>query len=176
MSLCTDAEVERMLQLVSPQRRGQALRFKHTFGRFACLKSYMMLAGLLDFEGPLPDFTYNRYGKPLLEGVEFSISHCRNAIAVAVNDTPVGIDVESFHKADRALVERTMNPAEAKEIFNAGNPEEMFTILWTRKEAVLKYRGTGIVDDLHSVLQGDEKVVTSVNRDLGYAFSTAVGC
>ena len=47
MSLCTDAEVERMLPLVPEPRRSQAMAFKHTFGRYASLKSYLMLASLL---------------------------------------------------------------------------------------------------------------------------------
>ena len=47
MSQCTDAEVERLLPLVSAQRREVALRFKFTFGRFTCLKSYVMLQQLV---------------------------------------------------------------------------------------------------------------------------------
>ena len=39
MTLCTDMEVERMQSLVPEPRRSNALRFRHTFGRFACLKS-----------------------------------------------------------------------------------------------------------------------------------------
>lgn len=175
MRLCTDEEVARLLPLVSAQRREQALRFRHTFGRFACLKSYLMLAELLSVKGELPDFSYNQYGKPQLAGVEFSISHCRNAIAVAVNDTPVGIDVECFRSADSALVDRTMNSAEAEAVYSAERPEEMFAMLWTRKEAVLKCRGTGIVDDLHSVLLGEEHVESLLDREHGYALSTAVG-
>ena len=47
MELCTPAEVARMLPLVSPQRREQALQYKHVFGQFACLKSWLMLQQLL---------------------------------------------------------------------------------------------------------------------------------
>ena len=35
MTLCTDQEVERMIPLVPEPRRSDALKFKHTFGRFA---------------------------------------------------------------------------------------------------------------------------------------------
>ena len=43
MEQCTEEEVQRLLPLVSSQRREQALRYKHTLGRFCCLKSWLML-------------------------------------------------------------------------------------------------------------------------------------
>ena len=49
MNECTEHEVERMLPLVSEQRREQALRFTHTFGRFCCLKRWLMLKDLMFF-------------------------------------------------------------------------------------------------------------------------------
>jgi hypothetical protein len=39
MAQVTEAEVQRMLPLVDEQRRNEALRYKHLFGQFACLKS-----------------------------------------------------------------------------------------------------------------------------------------
>jgi hypothetical protein len=47
MTLVTEAEVHRMLPLVDEQRREEALRYKHLFGQFACLKSWLMLQELL---------------------------------------------------------------------------------------------------------------------------------
>lgn len=47
MSLCTAAEVARMLPMASEQRCAQALRYSHVFGQFCCLKSYEMLLTLL---------------------------------------------------------------------------------------------------------------------------------
>ena len=48
MDECTEAEVERMLPLVSARRREQALKYKHTFGQYCCLKSWLMLYELMD--------------------------------------------------------------------------------------------------------------------------------
>ena len=47
MSQATEAEVQRMLPLVDEQRRTEALRYRHLFGQFACLKSWLMLKELL---------------------------------------------------------------------------------------------------------------------------------
>ena len=138
MALCTDEEVQRMLPLVSAQRREQALRYKHTFGRFCCLKSWLMLQELI---GPFAYWQYNEHGKPFIEGGPFfSISHCKTGIAVAVSDEPIGIDVEHIRTADKSLIERTMNADEQQHI----QSDRDFTRLWTQKEAVVKWQGTGI--------------------------------
>lgn len=201
MSQCTDAEVERMLPLVSAQRREVALRYKFTFGRFTCLKSYVMLQQLVqeilaeaderwlllqqrlkEWNG---NFVFNEHDKPFMqnalgeriEGVDFSISHCKNAIAVVLSDRPVGVDVESFRHAEEPLLKRTMNPEEQAEVRNAADPAEAFTRLWTRKEAVLKLRGTGLVDDLHSVLLPNPGLPvtlrTTVDREKQYVWTLA---
>lgn len=201
MSQCPDAEVERLLPLVSVQRREVALRFKFTFGRFTCLKSYVMLQQLVQEAlaetderwSPLQqrlkewngNFVYNEHEKPFMqnasgeriEGVDFSISHCKNAIAVALGDHPVGVDVESFRHAEEPLLKRTMNPEEQAEVRAAADPAEAFTRLWTRKEAVLKLRGTGLVDNLHDVLIPNPEqpfsLETTVNREKQYVWTLA---
>ena len=201
MSQCTDIEVERLLPLVSAQRREVAQRFKFTFGRFTCLKSYIMLQQLVEEtlaetdERWLPlqqllkewngNFVFNEHDKPFMqnalggriEGIDFSISHCKNAIAVVLSDRPVGVDVESFRHAEEPLLKRTMNPEEQAEVRNAADPAEAFTRLWTRKEALLKLRGTGLVDDLHSVLLPNPEhpitLETTVNREKQYVWTLA---
>ena len=144
MEECTEAEVQRMLPLVSAQRREQALKYKHTLGQFCCLKSWLML-----YEGirelgirELGDFLYNEHGKPYWEnGPYFSISHCKQGIAVAIDDQPIGIDVEAIRNVDQDLILRTMNEEEQKQIHSNRD----FTRLWTQKEAIVKAQGVGIV-------------------------------
>lgn len=173
MQQCNEAEVSRMLPLVSEQRRQQAMQFKHLFGQFACLKAYEMLMSLTNASSPLL-FTYNEHGKPFIPSAYFSISHCKNGIAVATSQQPVGIDIESVRNFDESLIKMTMNNAEAAQIHNSDNPAMEFIKLWTRKEAVLKLRGTGITDDLPSVLNGNEIIETHINIDKGYAYSIAI--
>ncbi|MBQ8939758.1 MAG: 4'-phosphopantetheinyl transferase superfamily protein [Paludibacteraceae bacterium] len=156
MEECTETEVNRMLPLVSDQRREQALRYKHTMGQFCCLKSWGMLRDILKTPTKPrqnPDQTpiewqkmeYNEQGKPFLpDGPFFSISHCKAGIAVAVDEQPIGIDIESIRHADKDLIERTMNEEEQRMIRSAAQPDRMFTRLWTQKEAVVKAEGTGI--------------------------------
>ena len=178
MAQVTELEVQRMLPLVDEQRRNEALRYKHLFGQFACLKSWLMLKELLNTLG-INDLKMEctEHGKPYLlhhPEVHFNLSHCKNGIAVVVDLAPVGIDIESFRRGNTALIDHTMNPAEAEWIKASSDPVEAFTQYWTKKEAVLKLRGTGISTDLHQVLDGvGYSLETYLNRDKSYAWSVA---
>ena len=161
------AVVAELLPLVPLQRREKALRYKHLHGQYCCLRAWKMLHELLIEHAylpapfPLADLTYteNEYGKPSLNvqisnlksqisNIEFSLSHTKCAIAVAIDRQPVGIDVEAVVSpqriADRHFLEHTMNAAERQMIAEAADPCLMFTELWTRKEALVKARGTGL--------------------------------
>ena len=178
MAQVTQAEVQRMLPLVDDQRRGEALHYKHLFGQFACLKSWLMLQELLKPLG-INDMKMERniHGKPFLvhhPEVYFNLSHCKSGIAVVIDFSPVGIDIENFRHSSLALINRTMNPAEAEWIRYSADPVEAFTQYWTKKEAVVKLRGTGITDDLHRVLDGEGyRLETYINRGKRYAVSVA---
>lgn len=146
MEECTEAEVARLLPLVSAQRREQALQFKHTFGQFCCLKSWLMLQELMaNGKCPMAHWRYNEHGKPYIEnGPFFSISHCKESIAVAVDEQPVGVDIEGIRHAYDELIRRTMNEEEQAEIVAAEDRDRAFTRFWTQKEAIVKCLGTGI--------------------------------
>lgn len=199
MTQCNEQEIARLLPLVSDQRREQALGYKHLFGQFCCLKSYELLMQLLASSGSqtpdagfstpdtgrwtpdtgFPLFLYNEYGAPRLEhGRCFSISHCKHAIAVAISEKPIGIDIEHIRAAKTELVERTMNEHEQNEIWAAASPDIAFTRLWTQKEAVLKMQGTGIhsIDGMKNTLVALEHVdlQTKVHIDKQYAYTLAI--
>jgi len=174
------AVVAELLPLVPFVRREKALRYKHLHGQYCCLRAWQLLHELiiehhlLPVSFPLADLTYteDEYGKPVLsasiferssilsmdETVCFSISHTKNALAVAVSVQPVGIDIESMvsvrRAEDAAFLQRTMSPAELQRIASAEDSSMCFTELWTRKEAVFKAMGTGIdLSTLPTVLE-----------------------
>ena len=126
----------------------------------------------------MPRWRYNEYGKPYLEqGPYFSISHCKQAILVAISDREIGVDIESIRRADESLVRRTMNEAEQARIADSPDPQRAFITLWTRKEAVLKMRGTGILDDLHRVLDRQDYQLQTIDLpNTPYIYSIAEKC
>lgn len=91
---------------------------------------------------------HDAHGAPYLPArpdLHVSLSHCRTAVAVAVSsEGPVGIDVESRRRVGRSLMERVCTADELAAIDRSSDPTMAFLQLWTRKEAVLKCRRTGI--------------------------------
>lgn len=181
MEECTDEEVQRLLPLVSTQRREQALRYKHIFGQFCCLKSWMMLAESLQNKGlGLENWCYNEHGKPFWpNGPYFSISHCKQGIAVAIDEHPIGIDIEAIRHADDDLLARTMNKFEQSKIKNQKSKIESdreFTRLWTLKEAIVKAQGVGIqsFEQLQTVIDNRESNIETFEKEK-YIYSIAYG-
>ena len=91
---------------------------------------------------------HDGHGAPYLPDhphLHVSLSHCRTAVAAAVSaDGPVGIDVESRRRVSDGLMQRVCTPDELDSVHRSADPVMAFLRLWTRKEAVLKCRGTGI--------------------------------
>ncbi|MBO5592003.1 MAG: 4'-phosphopantetheinyl transferase superfamily protein [Prevotella sp.] len=168
---------EDALPLLSAQRREQALKFRYELGRKTCAAAYLLLREGLKKEYGItepPVFEYGEHGKPMIAGhpeIHFNLSHCREAVLCVVSDRPVGCDVESIREFHESLVRYTMNDVEVRQIEQAPRPDVEFIRLWTMKEAVLKFSGEGIRDDLKSVLQGEDGFQTVVNEEKNYIYS-----
>ncbi len=90
-------------------------------------------------------------GKPFLENGEFyfSISHKGEMAVCAVNESPVGIDIETVAPFNKRLAERICTE---KELLYIGDSELRFTEVWTVKEAYSKLNGGGISIGLRSII------------------------
>lgn len=173
-----DFDLQAALQELSPQRREQALRFKHEMGQRTCVLAYLLLKRALREEFGItenPVFEYGEHGKPSLvghPGIFFNLSHCREAVACVVSLHPVGIDIESIRKFNPSLLRYTMNAVEVQEVLEADRPEVAFIRLWTMKEARLKLSGEGISRDMKQVLVRDDKRYTTVEcLERGYIYT-----
>ena len=184
MDRCTPEEVQRLLLLVPEEQKVEALKFKHTFGQFATLKSYLMLQELLVGNDLVPAdsplcFEFNEHGKPHLidyPHIHFNISHCPKAIAVGVDDKPIGVDVERFVNPSDSLLTYCMNDDEVRQVRESSVPERTFAALWTQKEALFKLRGTGITHELREVLANPHTDVildTKIFEEQQFAFTIA---
>ncbi len=161
-------DFQKALPLLSAQRREQALKFKFELGRKTSAAVYLLLReGLLKEYGITepPVFDFGEHGKPTIVGhpdIHFNMSHCREAAICMLSREPVGVDVESIREYHESLVRYTMNDAEVQQIEQADRPDVEFIKLWTRKEAVLKLSGMGIVDNMKQVLETTTSELTTV--------------
>lgn len=73
----------------------------------------------------------------------FSLSHSGNAVAVAVSDGPVGVDIERLDKSrfTLSLAERIATEREMEEMGRKKDFARALNGLWTKKEAIFKLLG-----------------------------------
>ena len=144
-----DEELARCRALLSDDERARAERFrfeKHA-RRFTVARANLRTI-LGEVTGRAPrsiEIATSAHGKPLVDGVEFNLSHSSELAVVAVAESRVGIDVERVR--DRPVLEiaeRFFAPDEVDELRRAGDPLHAFFRCWTAKEAYLKARGEGI--------------------------------
>ena len=163
-------DLEAALKEISEQRREQALKFRHEQGQRLCVLAYQLLKQALREEYGItenPIFEYGEHGKPSIVGhpdIFFNLSHCKEAAVCAISNQPIGVDVESLREYKEGLVRYTMNDEEAREIESADDPTRAFIRFWTMKEATMKLIGTGISNDMKTVIDTTKYKYTTVNR------------
>ena len=144
-------DLARALAAVGPGRREYALRYWKERDRRLCVAASLLLLHALQVEGyavphPLPPFIPDRRGKPHLSGfpdVHFSLSHCSVAVACALSDGPVGVDIETMDHYSPEVAAQVMNDEEMRQITASPHPARTFTRLWTMKESLYKLTGDG---------------------------------
>ncbi|MCB0764571.1 MAG: 4'-phosphopantetheinyl transferase superfamily protein [Flavobacteriales bacterium] len=144
-SLLDDAECER------------AARFRSEQDRDRYVIGHGMLRELLGLHlGEDPTevrMERGPYGKPYIPGhpLHFNLSDTKDAVLIAITrNEEVGADIETMTRTvDHAAVsEHYFTPEEIEDIRAATESKRRFLELWTRKEAVLKASGIGIMEDL----------------------------
>lgn len=103
--------------------------------------------------GQKVDVKYEESGKPICSGINFSISHTKNFVAVIVrnesaceNIEPVGVDIE--YKNDRIfrVTEKFMHQEELKILSEFPEKQKFALLCWCAKETVYKILDTVGVD------------------------------
>ena len=88
-------------------------------------------------------FTKGKNGKWYCGGFEFSISHSGDALAVALSDKPVGIDVERIRVRNAERMSGyclTQNELEAYLSVCEDSRDEWLIRMWCVKEAIFKFQ------------------------------------
>lgn len=173
--------LNRYLNTFSEKFKGDILKYRRwqdaqlsLLGRVLLQYGLKYYYGIHDFEiGILPN------NKPFLKGqnVYFNISHSKNLAICVIADFPVGIDVEFLDENINYLdFKPQMTYNEFNKIHYSESKVKSLFSYWTKKEAVLKAHGEGLMIPLESFeisddecLIGDEKFyLTDVFIDENY--------
>ncbi|MBK9146343.1 MAG: 4'-phosphopantetheinyl transferase superfamily protein [Flavobacteriales bacterium] len=152
-------EGARLLSVLDEDERARAARFRFAEDRERFVLGHGLLrdvlAGALPADPASIRFVRGPHGKPYIEGapMHFNFSDTKDAVLVGTaQGLEIGVDLETLHRRvdHKAVAGHHFTPAEVDEL--NGIPGEArkrrFLELWTRKEAVLKASGVGIMDDL----------------------------
>ena len=175
----SESELASFIAQLPLWRKEKTLAIKHLQGRKESAVSFVLLEKALHEHFSLTEeiaFEYNEHGKPSLKNhpeIHFNLSHCRSVVACAISENPVGIDVEMLGRYKESVARHVLSDEEYSQVVSSENPDIAFTILWTKKEALLKLIGTGVSGDMKDVLalNADKKITTTICD--GYVYSVA---
>jgi 4'-phosphopantetheinyl transferase len=148
-----------LLPLVAPEKKDRIKKFKFFNDAQRCLLGDLLaryvICNKLGIKNSQLKFSNNKYGKPVLlqpEGINFNISHSGDWIVCALDNKPVGIDVEIIKPIDFNIAKMFFTEVEYNDLMTKDDNERLryFYTLWTLKESYIKAVGKGLSISLNS--------------------------
>lgn len=154
-------EYDRCLRLMEPARRQKVLDMRHEQSRRATVLGEWMIKTALAAQSGLPEeqivLHRTEAGKPYAQdlAIFFNLSHSGEWVALALDDRPIGIDIEILRPLDLKIAKRVCTASDLDFLFRGApifekteDPTllDRFFRIWTAKEAYFKQIGTGITD------------------------------
>lgn len=157
-----DVECEKYYSLMSVNKQKRVDRFRFVNDKKRTVAGEMLarktIAEWCNVSEEAILFDKSESGKPFAVGldVEFNISHSEDIVVCAVDDKPVGIDVEKIRPIDLNIAKHICTDEELAYIWSYKARKEnyhqtcdngvlaRFFEIWTSKEAYGKFVGTGV--------------------------------
>ncbi|EMB67169.1 4'-phosphopantetheinyl transferase family protein [Streptococcus mutans] len=158
-----------LLELIEEEDRKQILRYQfwqdrqrsllgHLLSRYAIIQEYALTNKEIQIRR-------HAYGKPYIKDysqIHYNISHSGEWVVVAIGKSPIGIDVENRREDWDLIGERVFSESEK---YWSQNSYKRKAILWTIKEAYVKYLGIGLSKSLNSFsIDIKRKIITEVQK------------
>jgi len=158
----TDEEYQKWHSLMSSDKQKRVDNIRHADDKKRTVVGEMLSRKAISkWCGVAPHsivFTTKEHGKPYAEdlSVEFSISHSGDMVVCAVDNKPIGIDIEQIRPIDLKIAKRICTDEELLYLFGHAATKQDFTYtedteiltrffkLWTAKEAYGKLIGNGL--------------------------------
>lgn len=154
VSAADDAFLRAAYDLADADRRERIRSLRREEAQRQCLCAEGFLRELLSQVTQLAPselrFATDAHGKPILTNapVHFNLSHSGDFVLCAVDDQPVGVDIEAIRPISPKLIDRVCSDEERA--FVRGDSGR-FLRLWTAKEAIVKHSGVGLHGDLRKI-------------------------
>lgn len=158
----TEAEYKKWYSLMSSEKQKRVDRARGDTNKKQIIAGEMLARkAIAEWCGVSPEsiaFMLGEHGKPYIKDldVEFNISHSGDMVVCAVNDSPIGIDVEQILPLDLKIAKRICTEEELFYLFGHTPVKDDFCYtenieiltrfyeLWTAKEAYGKLVGNGL--------------------------------
>jgi 4'-phosphopantetheinyl transferase len=122
-------------------------------------------------------FDLGKFGKPFLANSDlyFNLSHSNDLFVISLQENhPIGTDTEPCDRPIQweQVAKRFYSESEQQLLKKSDTPQKAFHYVWTRKEALLKVLGCGIIDNLnafdttHEICQLSNTFVNSLEIDV----------
>lgn len=150
---------EILVNRVSLEKQHKLDRFLHREDALRGLYADVLLRWLacrqLKISNASLQFTYNAFGKPSLinaPSFHFNVSHSGKWVVCAIDDHPLGIDIEQLRPIDFEVGRVCFSDTEYDALMrqDADSRLSYFYDLWTLKESFVKAEGQGLTLPLKS--------------------------
>lgn len=155
IDIIKDGCISHYLELLPAFMGEEIMRYRYAADQKARLLSRLMLRESIDETGDdacLNDWKRDVHNKPVIaKWKAFNIAHASNLVVFAYTTGElIGIDIEN-KKRDLEYREIMTHFHEEEQAFiaSSSDPIDSFYKIWTKKEAVLKAVGVGIVNGLN---------------------------
>ncbi|GIP23184.1 4'-phosphopantetheinyl transferase superfamily protein [Paenibacillus sp. J22TS3] len=164
----------RMMELISEERAQKVNKLHFAEDKIRSILGEMLIRIHLreawKMEEKHIQFEYNEFGKPRLQNhpqLHFNISHSGQWVIAAVDECPIGLDVEQIKPIDLDIAERFFAPAEIQYISDQPLERRLtsFYHIWTLKESYIKAVGKGLsipLDSFSLVPTGDRIILNTL--------------
>jgi 4'-phosphopantetheinyl transferase len=173
-------DIEKFFQYLSVECVNKIKRFKKREDKLRSAISELGIRFIANhiYDIKREDISFEKtlYGKPFIKNMEnfhFNISHSENWVVFAIDQQPIGIDIEKIQCIDLEVANLCLSCSELR-ILSSKTYEEglqYFYELWTLKESYVKATGEGLNKDMKEVAFNlDNHWPLLVNPTLGGEF------
>ncbi len=137
------------------ERYYKFLNYKNYEDKLNCVIAYLLLENHLSkskSEVNLIKLDFNKFGKPIIEKLNFNISHSDKIIGVAVDEiNEIGLDIEPISNFDSVMINYMFDEQDTEKYKKEISNNVFVSKVWSMKEAYLKLKGYGLSANMSNV-------------------------